>query len=70
MLGRIPVGLDLAQQLRTAHQSDFDGNSFRRESGYVPDLKRGGIPRGKKENVHVKVTDLWSSRSRGADSGA
>ena len=49
MVGRIQGGSDLAQQLRTARQTGFDGNSFRRESGYVPDLKRDGKPRWKKE---------------------
>ena len=34
--------MGLAQQSRTARQTGFDGNSFRRESGYVPGLKRDG----------------------------
>jgi hypothetical protein len=48
------VGLRLAQQLRAARQFGFDGNSFRRVSGYVPGLKRDGNLRGKKEGMTMR----------------
>ena len=53
MVGRTLVGLDLAQQLRTAHQCGFGGNEYyyRRVSGYVPGVKRDGKPRRKMEGI-------------------